>query len=96
MNQYTVVFTRTAERQIEHLSPRERAHIARRIDSLAEVPRPRGSKKLKGSESLYRIRWGDFRILYEVRNKILVVVVIRIEKRGEAYRKVKESGYAKE
>lgn len=55
------------------------------IDALAHEPRPPGAKKLKG-DLRYRIRVGDYRIIYEIRDAILVVLVIKIGHRREVYR----------
>ena len=63
-----------------------RRRIASAIDGLASVPRPPGSVKLTGAASVWRIRVGGYRILYEINDHRLVVLVIRIAKRSEAYR----------
>lgn len=56
------------------------------IDRLVDDPRPRGTVKLKGEDELYRIRAGDYRIVYEVRDAALVVVVIKVGHRRDVYR----------
>jgi len=56
------------------------------IDGLATNPRPPGAKKLKGVAEAWRIRIGDFRIVYEIRDRILLVLVVRVAHRREAYR----------
>ena len=66
--------------------PREvLVRVDRAILALADAPRPSGSKKLKGSESTYRIRMGDYRVLYEIEDQALLVLVIRIRDRKDAY-----------
>ena len=60
--------------------------IAAKIDSLAVTPRPPGVKQLSGPERLYRIRSGEYRILYQIQDNVLVVLVIRIGHRREIYR----------
>jgi mRNA interferase RelE/StbE len=62
-----------------------RLRIARAIDTLKDNPRPDGCKKLKGRDE-YRIRVGDYRILYEIHGDILVVLVVRVAHRSEAYK----------
>jgi len=57
-----------------------------RIDALADGPRPAGAKKLKGGGELWRIRVGDYRIVYAVRDRILLVLVVRVAHRREVYR----------
>ncbi|MDX9867356.1 MAG: type II toxin-antitoxin system RelE/ParE family toxin [Kiritimatiellia bacterium] len=71
---------------IERLPDDIRGRIVRRLKSLEEDPRPPGVAKLSGAEDLYRVRAGDWRIVYAVRDRELVVVVIRIGHRPEVYR----------
>ncbi|MBK8477985.1 MAG: type II toxin-antitoxin system RelE/ParE family toxin [Opitutaceae bacterium] len=63
-----------------------KTRISRMVDALAVNPRPPGCKKLKGEEEVWRVRVGDYRILYEVRDAQLVVLVIDIANRAKAYR----------
>jgi mRNA interferase RelE/StbE len=56
------------------------------IDSLAENPRPPGCVKLQGHVELYRVRVGDYRIVYQIQDAILVVLVVEIGHRREIYR----------
>lgn len=60
--------------------------IASAIDALADDPRPSGCKKLVGSEHTYRIRVGDYRIVYDIQGAKLVVSVIRVRHRRDVYR----------
>jgi len=64
-------------------------NILRRIDerilALAENPRPRGCKKLEGNDNLHRIRTGDWRISYAVKDDQLIVLIIEVASRGNAY-----------
>ncbi len=60
--------------------------IAKKIDQLADNPRPSGSVKLAGQDDLYRIRVGDYRIVYQIQDDVLLVLVIRIGNRGDVYR----------
>ena len=71
---------------IERLPDDIRGRIVRRLKSLEEDPRPPGVAKLSGAEDLYRVRAGDWRIVYAVRDRELVVVVIRIGHRRKVYR----------
>ncbi len=59
-----------------------------RIDALAQNPRPAGCRKMTGYDALYRIRVGEYRVLYEIRDKILVVIVLWVGTRGDAYKKL--------
>jgi mRNA interferase RelE/StbE len=60
--------------------------VAQKIDALASDPYPRGSKKLEAEGNLHRIRVGDYRIIYQVQQAILVVFVVRVKHRGSVYR----------
>jgi len=62
------------------------ARLGRRIDSLAENPRPQGIKKLAGEDDLFRLRVGDYRIIYQIQEKRLVVLVVGVGHRADVYR----------
>ncbi len=83
---YRVEFSPAAEREFRKLGREIQLRLRPRIDALADDPRPAGAKKLKGRGELWRIRVGDYRIVYEVRNQILVVLVVRVAHRREVYR----------
>ena len=68
------------------LAPDVRKRLAPVIDRLADEPRPRGVAKLKGAEESYRLRVGGYRILYELYDDRLAVLVIRVGHRREVYR----------
>lgn len=87
MANYSVVFTKSAVKEISRIdSNADRERILKRIHDLSVNPRPDGSKKLKGFQDRYRLRQGDFRVLYEIRDRILVVTVIEVGNRREIYR----------
>jgi len=82
---YRLVFTRSAKRELEHL-PREAVRLLKnRIDQLILQPRPQGCQKLAGTD-LYRIRQGDYRVLYSIHDAERVVEIIKIGHRREVYR----------
>ncbi len=83
---YRVEIHRRAERDLRALSAGNLRRVSRVIDSLAISPRPDGCKKLVGAEDIYRVRVGDDRILYQIMDRLLLVIVIRAAHRGEAYR----------
>jgi len=60
--------------------------VTAKIDTLASNPRPSGVEKLAGAEALYRVRVGDYRIVYEIRDAILIVLLVRVRHRREVYR----------
>ena len=83
---YSVEFAPSAARDFQKL-PREVQHrLTRAIDTLGANPRPRGAKKLQGRDDVWRIRAGDYRIIYEIQERRLVVMVVRVAHRREAYR----------
>ncbi len=59
--------------------------MARKIDGLVRNPRPAGVEKLKGLPNLYRLRIGDYRLLYQIQDKILLMLVVQIGHRREVY-----------
>lgn len=83
---YEIRLTRRAEKEIALLSTPDYVRISKAISSLADNPRPAGSRKLKGFESDWRIRAGRFRILYTVEDVVRIVEVYRVMDRKEAYR----------
>jgi mRNA interferase RelE/StbE len=86
--EYRVVISDKATKEIESIDRRaDRTRIVDRILKLADDPRPSGSQKLKGISERYRIRQGDYRILYEIRDAILVVTVVHVGNRKDVYRR---------
>jgi len=80
---YKAVIERKAEKEAEKIPIKYRSAIDKVILSLASNPRPYGSKKLTAKEG-YRIRAGNYRILYSIDDEIKTVVVYRIKSRGES------------
>lgn len=85
MTTYAVELTYRAGRDLAAVPEPDRKRIARKIDGLAENPRPSGCRKLAGSEDVYRIRSGDYRVIYEIQDDVLVVLVILIRRRDRVY-----------
>jgi mRNA interferase RelE/StbE len=82
---YGVVLKASAERELEHLPARLHDRIVERLVGLSGAPRPRGSKKLHGAQA-YRVRVGDYRILYAVDDPRRRVTVYSIGHRRDVYR----------
>jgi mRNA interferase RelE/StbE len=76
-----------AAKQLEKLPRIEQARIVAAIHDLEDDPRPPGSVKLAGTENLWRIRVGDYRMIYEIHDDRLVVLVVRIGHRRDIYRR---------
>ena len=83
---YEVRVKRSAEKQLGEIPTRMADRIAKAINGLANDPRPKGVKKLQGEHELYRIRVSDYRVIYSIQDKLLVVEVIKIGQRKEIYR----------
>jgi len=83
---YSILLAPPAERQLKALAAPIQARIVKRLRILMESPRPQGIKKLAGEENLYRIREGDYCIIYTIQDKELIVLVVKIGNRKEVYR----------
>jgi mRNA interferase RelE/StbE len=82
---YRVEIKTSAAREIEALPARDRRRVVERIGALAEDPRPPGCEKLT-SEPRYRVRQGDYRIVYSIEDDVLVVFVVKVGNRRDVYR----------
>jgi mRNA interferase RelE/StbE len=82
---YTVLIERYAQKQLLKFDKTVIPTIKTAIGALAQNPRPHGYIKLKGEEA-YRIRVGDYRIIYEIDDEIIIVTVIAVGHRKEVYR----------
>ena len=84
---YTIDLKLAAARDLRKLPEDVRRRIAGRIDALAIEPTPPGVDPLKGEPDLFRLRAGDYRILYQLDRKARIVLVARIGHRREVYRR---------
>ena len=85
MGKYKIDIKKSAGKEIEHLPRRDIKAVLDKITSLTENPRPHDCKKLSGQER-YRIRCGDYRILYSIEDDILVIYVVKVGHRKDVYR----------
>ena len=86
---YRLLIKPSAGKEIEALGQKkDRQRIVSRIAALAAEPRPLGCEKLAGAEGRYRIRQGQFRIVYAVDDDTRTVEVVKVGHRGEVYRAV--------
>lgn len=83
---YRVELTPAAERYLRGLDRPVLRRIDAKIRALAEDPRPNGVEKLTGDDGIFRVRVGDYRILYTIEDAELVILVVRIRHRREVYR----------
>ena len=87
MEKYRILIKSSAAREIEAVGQKkDRQRIVRQIRSLADNPRPVGCEKLSGQSDRYRVREGDYRIVYSVDDRSLVVNVVKIGHRKDVYR----------
>ena len=83
---YAVRLSTAAVRDMRALPLAVEGRIEAKISALAEDPRPPGCRKMEGSANRYRVRVGDYRIVYAIEDKVLLVLVIRVGHRREVYR----------
>lgn len=82
---YRIEFTSAAARQVRKLPRPTRDRILDAVDALAADPRPHGSRKLVGEQTAWRLRIGDYRVIYDVYDDALTVTVVRAAHRREVY-----------
>ena len=85
MARYSLRFKASVTKDLRRLPKKDVSRILKRIEGLTDDPRPSGCEKLSGRD-IYRIRQGRYRILYEIRDNELVVLVIRIAHRRDVHR----------
>lgn len=83
---YEVLVLPSAERELDKLPPRQLPPLVRRIELLGSTPRPVGVQKLRGSTDQYRIRNGNYRILYRIDDRAKRVFVYAVGHRKDVYR----------
>lgn len=86
MTSYEIEITRAAESQLRKLERRHRSRILQAVRALADGPRPRGARKLHGFVDVFRIRVGRYRVLYEVADRRLIVMILKVGHRRDVYR----------
>ncbi|MBC7570020.1 MAG: type II toxin-antitoxin system RelE/ParE family toxin [Spirosoma sp.] len=84
MAEYTVVLTKTAQKQLDKLPDAVADPLLDAVEKLGDDPRPDGCKKLKGRPG-YRIRRGSYRVIYDIADDVLTVEVVAIGHRSEIY-----------
>jgi mRNA interferase RelE/StbE len=86
MKPYEIEFSRESEKTLDHLDVKSAVRIVKAIKKLATQPKPIGCRKLVGSDNDYRIRIGDYRVIYKIKSSVLMIFVIRIGHRKDIYR----------
>lgn len=85
MERFEVIFRQSVAKDLRQIPQKDIKRILKRIEALRSEPRPPGVEKLSDQDK-YRIRQGVYRILYEIRNNELIVVVVKIGHRRDVYR----------
>ncbi len=80
---YKIEFQKSAAKTFRRLDKTTTEKVRKAIDKLAENPRPFGYKKLVDEEDLYRIRVENYRVIYEIHDRVLVIVILRLARRNE-------------
>ncbi len=86
MARCSIEITRTAEKQLKKLSRNDQRRVVKAIVALADDPHPRGSRKLTGYDDVFRIRVGQYRVLYSVSGRKLVIIILKIGHRKDLCR----------
>jgi mRNA interferase RelE/StbE len=84
---YEIIITKTIQKQLDNLPNNIQERVYQKIAQLAEEPRPDGAVKLKGYDNEYRIRIGDYRLVYEIRDEQLIVLLVQCKHRRDVYKK---------
>ena len=83
---YAVVFARSARKELQNLDPQVARRILKAIEALVANPRPSGVVKLEGASDLWRVRVGEWRVVYRISDRDRLVDVIAVRHRRDAYR----------
>ena len=84
---YRIEILPSAASDLARLEKKEQIRIVRKVNALTENPRPLGSKKLREEIDRWRIRVGDYRVIYDIKNKLVLISVVKIGHRREVYRR---------
>ena len=85
MDDYRIVFARSARKELEALPDSVAFRVLSRTEALARMPRPNGCRKLAGADDLWRIRIGDYRVIYSIDDKQRLVDINGVRHRKDAY-----------
>ena len=85
MDKYKIVFARSARKELESLDATVVNRLFPKIVNLAKNPRPKGCRKLIGENNLWRIRVGEYRVIYAILDKEQIIDVISVRHRSKAY-----------
>lgn len=86
MAAFRLEYKSSVKKELRKLAKTDRVAIVHKIELLKSQPHPEGSAKLKGSRDLYRIRHGDYRVIYQKQESVLIIMIIRIGHRRDIYK----------
>ena len=89
MASFRIEVSATAEKQIRKLRREDQVRVLRAIQPLATEPIPQGSRKIRGYDDVFRIRVGNYRIIYRVAGRRLLIIILKIGHRREIYRSLR-------
>lgn len=87
-DRYSVGYESTARKELDKLDKQIARRVARAVSALGANPRPAGCRRLVGYDDLWRIRVGDYRVIYTIRDTELIVLALRIAHRSDVYRRI--------
>jgi mRNA interferase RelE/StbE len=85
MANYKISISLSAEKKLKKIPKKDLKKVIEKIQSLSITPFPQGCRKLSGEENIYRVRQGNYRVIYEVENKQLVILILKIGHRKDVY-----------
>ena len=83
---YRIEITISAAKEFKKIPKSDRKRIADKIDSLAEKPPNPSTTKLKGNNPFHKVRVGDYRVIYEIQDDVLIILIVKIGHRKDIYR----------
>ncbi|SMN00427.1 RelE/StbE replicon stabilization toxin [uncultured Candidatus Thioglobus sp.] len=86
--QYLIEFRPSTIKELKRISKRDLIKIRSKIESLSDDPKGINTTKLKGNNSFYRIRSGNYRVIYEIRDNKLIVLVVKVGHRSDVYKRL--------
>ena len=86
MANYSILISATAEKALKKIPKKDRTRIVKLIQTLAISPVPQGARKLLREQNVYRVRQGNYRVIYELKNKKIIILILKIGHRKNIYR----------
>lgn len=87
MARFSLLISSSAEKKLKKIPKKDVLKLIEAIQSLTITPYPAGCRKLSGEENIYRIRQGQYRIIYEIKNQRLLILILKLGHRKDIYRK---------